>query len=168
MSKTIPLSRNQVAIVDDEDFKLVRGHNWHAVKTRRTWYARTKTRVNGKQMSVLMHRLIANASNGQQIDHADNNGLNNQRHNLRPATHKQNMYNRPPYASNTSGFKGVCRHKDKWVAMIGYNGQRLHLGRFSSPTDAAKAYDAKAKELFGEFAYLNFPELREDAEVATA
>lgn len=46
---------------------------------------------------------------------------------------------------------------DKWRANIGYNNRLIHLGVFSSQVQAAKHYDDKAGELFGEFAYLNFP-----------
>lgn len=60
--------------------------------------------------------------------------------------------------NNTSGYKGVSYNKrDKYQAKIKFNKQ-IHIGYFEDPIRAAKAYDAKALELFGEFAQLNFPE----------
>lgn len=62
-------------------------------------------------------------------------------------------------SDNTSGFKGVSLDKgrSKWAAEITHNRRHIHLGRFTSPEDAARAYDRKARELHGEFACLNFP-----------
>ena len=59
----------------------------------------------------------------------------------------------------SSKYKGVTWHKmgKKWVAAIQLNRKQYHLGHFSNEIDAARAYDEKAKELHGEFAYLNFP-----------
>jgi hypothetical protein len=60
--------------------------------------------------------------------------------------------------SNATGYRGVnwitC-HK-KWKARIGWNGRRIHIGYFDDPEAAARAYDAKAEELFGPFARKNF------------
>lgn len=38
---------------------------------------------------------------------------------------------------------------------IGINGDTIHLGCYPTKTEAAKAYNDKATELFGEFARLN-------------
>lgn len=62
--------------------------------------------------------------------------------------------------NKTSKFQGVGFYKktNKWRARIGYKGKQILLGYHSTPEEAARAYDAKAKELRGEFARLNFPE----------
>ena len=61
----------------------------------------------------------------------------------------------------TSKYLGVsikknCRWK-KWKGSINYHGKHYHLGYFYSEEEAARAYDEKAIELFGENARLNFP-----------
>lgn len=58
---------------------------------------------------------------------------------------------------NTSGFRGVCFKRGVWVARVNFNKKEISLGKFSDPAEAAKAYDAKALELFGDLARLNFP-----------
>jgi len=44
------------------------------------------------------------------------------------------------------------------------DGKTIFLGYFDSELDAAKVYDDKARELFGDFAQLNFPEKAEKAD----
>lgn len=66
-------------------------------------------------------------------------------------------------SSNTSGYLGVSWSKDKqkWHAYIkGLDGKRINIGRFSDKDEAAKAYNKKAFEIYGEFALIN--EIRED------
>lgn len=57
----------------------------------------------------------------------------------------------------SSKYKGVHWRKDinKWVARISHRNKRIHLGCFDDEREAAKAYNEKALELWGEFARLN-------------
>ncbi len=65
----------------------------------------------------------------------------------------------------TSPYKGVSLDKrsNRWVSSIGHNYKRIYLENFDLPEDAARAYDVKAKELHGEFAYQNFSRLDTDS-----
>jgi hypothetical protein len=107
-----------------------------------------------------MHRLIMGEPPAAMIDHRDGDGLNNSRANLRICTPSQNQQNRKHQALNTSGYRGVTYHKRlaRWQAQLGHDGRKHYLGVFHNPIDAARAYDLKAVEHFGEFANLNFPE----------
>jgi hypothetical protein len=48
------------------------------------------------------------------------------------------------------------------MARIGFNKKMYFLGYFLCKYEAAKVYNEKAKEFFGEFAYLNNIEVKED------
>ena len=124
------------------------------------WYAaRHSSRKNGKQTTIQMHRLLLGLKPGdsRESDHKDGNGLNNRRNNLRIATRAQNQHNQRPQ-KGTSRFKGVCWHRDaaKWQAQIQIERRKIHLGYFDSEIEATRAYDAAARNHFGEFARLNF------------
>jgi len=73
--------------------------NWHAHAARKStkkWYAQAKgERGRGTK---LMHRLIMELTDRKiEVDHRDNNGLNNRRENLRTCTHLENMRYRQPH-----------------------------------------------------------------------
>lgn len=89
---------------------------------------------------------------GTDVDHEDGDSLNNRFANLRVATRWENLSNRGKTRANTSGFKGVRPHRNKWVARIGHKGRYRHLGTFDTPEQAAEAYAAAAREIHGEFA----------------
>ncbi len=160
--KTVPLTQDKVALVDDEDFLRVSQYKWYAIKMSHLFYAHTNVRkADGKTTILSMHVLLL--PDAKRVDHQDGNGLNNQRHNLRSATHSQNMANRRKHKNGTSSlFKGVHWHKaaKKFTAQICVNHKRHHLGLFTSETDAAMAYDVAALHHFGAFARLNLPDLK--------
>ena len=155
--RKVELSFGKVAIVDAEDFERLKDYKWCAVMRKdEPWYAKTLN-LEGNLRS--MHRLVMNAPKGMLVDHIDHDGLNNRKSNLRICTCAQNVHNRRPCKGGTSRHKGVYwdkQHK-KYRAAIGHKSKRYNLGRFDNEDDAGRAYDKKAKELFGEFAYLNFP-----------
>ena len=160
--KTIELTQNQVALVDDEDFEWLNQWKWRAVWDSGThsFYAmRTAPRVEGKR-SLGMHRLILGLGPGEMGDHEDHDTLNNQRYNLRRCTNAQNQANGRKRRDNTSGSRGVHWRKavHKWVVQIKVSGRFIHLGYFDDITAAARAYDAAARQHFGEFACCNFQE----------
>lgn len=171
--KTVPLhgkiAAGRVARVDDGDYDLVMQYRWHVIERvrpgRRTHgpYAAAGIWDGERNRHILMHKLLTGYP---QTDHRNHDGLDNQRHNLRPATDPQNHANeRKPLAyggkPTSSRFKGVCwsKRERKWQARIRVgNGKRLDLGMFKSEIDAARAYDEAALTAHGEYAYLNFPQ----------
>lgn len=153
--KQIPLTQGMYALVNDADYDALKVFKWRAQAGRNTYYAVREER--GKTTG--MHRQILEAAPGIEVDHIDRNGLNNTRENLRLATRLQNSVNRKQGRNNTSGFRGVYWNKasGKWMSRIGIKGRTVSLGVYTDLIEAARAYDAKALELFGEFAVLNFP-----------
>lgn len=163
----IPVSRCGIeyeAIVDDEDYPLVAGFKWSAQLERNTGtvYAvcALRKRLDGKNKVLLlrMHRLIVNPG-AQEVDHVDGDGLNNRRANLRAATRSQNAMNtRKRHGRPLKGFsyQRTAKRSKPWQARLKLNGKFIFLGYFSTPEEAAKAYDAAAFKYFGDFACPNF------------
>lgn len=159
--REIPLPKGYVAIVDDEDYELVAGLSWNVRITPYTQYAQRSIKLdNGTWSSVQMHRTILNAPKGVLVDHADGNGLNNTKENLRLATWSDNMRNRRKASNNTSGYIGVSWHKPsgKWWANVAVAGRKISGGYHDDPMSAAIARDVVALREHGDFAFLNFPE----------
>ncbi len=161
--KRIPLTQGKVALIDDEDYAIVNLFKWFAHKRRYTFYATTTITIGSKRTTLLMHRLIMSLKSNEQGDHKDHNGLNNQKSNLRLCTHSQNQWNQQTRTNTTSKYKGIFWKKscNKWCAQIHFNDKVFHLGVFKNEKKAAKAYDEKALELFGEFACLNLKEVKQ-------
>lgn len=94
------------------------------------------------------------------VDHKNGNALDNRKENLRVATKQQNNANRGLLINNKSGYKGVSWRQlsKRWCAFISVNNKSKFLGSFKIKEEAARAYDKAAKEHYGEFAILNFPD----------
>jgi hypothetical protein len=152
-SKRIPLGNGLFATVDAADYPELSKHRWYANRHGRTIYAMCHS--GGRD--IYMHRMIMRPRRGSVVHHIDHNGLNNRRENLRICTRRQHLAGRGP-VGGASRFVGVYRRGDRWEARIACRGKVYYLGLFDDEVEAAKARDRKAYELYGEFAYLNFPE----------
>lgn len=160
-TRLIRLTKGKFAIVDEEDYEKVNQYHWGVTNSSgcETLYACRTVMCNGKKKKILMHRFIMNAKS-LDIDHRNGNGLHNYKSNLRECTENQNMWNSRPNKKSSSNYKGVTFHKrdKKYYCNIAFKNKHYHLGVFKDEIEAAKYYDAKAKELYGEFARLNFPD----------
>lgn len=138
---------------DPEDKSRIREHSWKLS-------GKNRDIINSTSAGGSIGRFILRYSGPLQVDHKDRNIYNNRKQNLRLATPSQQAANQKPRA----GLKGVSFEAGKFVARIKCNGKVYYLGRFVKDVEAARAYDVKAKQIFGEFASLNFPE-KEDNHV---
>ncbi len=139
MSKIIELTQGKHTIVDDEDYEELSKHKWCVISRKTSnsirWYALTNIPIKGKSRSVLMHRYLKPGANV--VDHKDNDGLNNQKLNLRACNYSGNNRNQSLRKRKNSiyRFKGVKKFFNRWVAYI--------------------THEYKSIELFGEFAKTN-------------
>lgn len=156
--KEIELTNGKIALVDDEDFKEISRITWYY---RREGYAvgNLPSPEKGVYPKVLMHRYIMDAKKGEQVDHINGNKLDNRRENLRIANASTNKANCGLRSNNKSGYKGVYKASGKrnkqWTASIKVNYEKISLGYFFTPEEAALAYNEAAVKHFGEFAKLN-------------
>ncbi|MBN2137484.1 MAG: HNH endonuclease [Sedimentisphaerales bacterium] len=162
--RRIRISSPKYTIVDPEDYEALACYEWLGYKSGQQFYAarQERVRVNGRRkVSIIpLHRQIMPVGKGLIVDHVNRDGLDNRKSNLRAGTQAQNICNSKRTARSSSMYKGVSWHKasKKWRALVAFGGKTKFLGYFADEVEAAKAYDAGARELHGEFAYLNFPE----------
>ena len=150
----IPLTHGKVTIVDNQDWPLMAGYRWYALRGKTAGSERWYAAACHEGRTVYMHRVITHAGPGEKVDHKNWDGLDNRRTNLRLCTNAQNMANQRTYRGR-AGMRGVYPRKERWRARIwvGYRG--ISLGTFDSPEEAARARDEAAQRFHGEFAVMN-------------
>lgn len=164
MTKQIPLwpeGCGLVAVVDAEDYDRLGQQRWErqlAGRRNDRWVAVARMKVDGKVITVSMHRFLLGVEGRRRhVSHLDGNLLNNQRDNVSVCSKAQIETKKGLTKSNTSGFKGVywVVKRRYYCAQIKSRGKLRRLGSFSSAIQAARAYDKAAVKRFGEFAMTN-------------
>ena len=156
--KKIPLTKNEFALVDDEDYDFLMRWKWSYARGYAIRANNFKKPCGKRSTNIIhMHRVVNNTPDGFETDHINDDKLDNRKDNLRSCTKSENNMNRKSYERSSSKYKGVflVKSNKKWRASIGINGKRKTLGTFELEIDAAKAYNKSALIYFGEFARLN-------------
>ena len=148
-ARWITLTKGRFALVDEEDYTKLVKHVWCLSDGG---YAESRI---GHGNTTKMHRLLLETAD--EIDHINCDRLDNRKQNLRVASGVQNRGNVILLCTNTSGYKGVSAKGRIWRAYITKNHKYVGLGSYETKEEAALAYDKAAREYFGEFARLNFP-----------
>jgi len=156
------LIANGEVTVDSEDIPLVLAYDWR-ITFRSTGLvagvSRNYSRA-GQSATQFLHRQILHPKSNVVVDHINGDPTDNRRANLRTCTHKQNLWNSAPRRAAALPYKGVRPAHAKsssYEANICADGRTFYLGSHKELAQAARLYDAGARQLFGEFAWLNFP-----------
>lgn len=153
----IPLQNGKIALCDADRFEEVKNMTWQEKGTIGNKYV---SGFNGEK-SITLHKFLYPKI--KLIDHINGNSLDNRACNLREATISQNGMNSKMQKNNKSGYKGVnwSGHNKCWEVRITINKKQCWLKNFDNIVEAAKFYDEKAREIYKEFARLNFPKENE-------
>lgn len=155
------------AIIEAEDLPKVRGKNWN-------WSRRSDSDEIEIVLATMTERQtplkriimgVENAGGEHRISHINGDPLDCRRANLVDKTSAEvargvSKMRERAGEPLSSKYKGVCwcEQRGRWLAQIRKDDVHRHLGRFEDEVEAAEAYDKAARELFGEFAHLNFPD----------
>ena len=166
--REIKLNNNKYAIVDNEDYPFLNRLKWKAIKKNRDWYVTLKKTIIGKgkvEVSLYMHEFLVDLETHDCVTFKNKNTLDLRKQNLFGVTKgvSQTRRRKNRTVNNgkkpTSKYKGVCRRirngRLNWEVRVAKNGKTYYCGFFKDQKVAAKAYNRKAKELYGEFAYQN-------------
>ncbi len=156
--RKIYLPQGMFAMVDICDYDYLNKFKWQLSKDVNNCYATRRERIDGKLKNIRMHRDLLKVSDRKLlVDHADKNGLNNTRSNLRICNNSQNSSNRRAKKRLSTKYIGIDWNKNagKWRARVILNGEFISAGYYKLETEAALAYNYMAFALKKEFASLN-------------
>lgn len=159
-SKKITLKSGYEIIVDADDYDRVMQHSWHIIQKKGSRKLNVVTNLKTKSgtKKVTLGKFIMKPPKGKMV-YPRRSNLDFRKANLVICTmaERQQMLPKRKTADSSSQYKGVCYDADrgKWRAHITIDGVTGNIGFFDSEEKAARAYNKRAKLLFGSLAYQN-------------
>jgi len=148
--KRIPLTQGHEALVDDCDYEYLMQWKWGLLQGRSTkQYANRGERKDGEYRKILMHREVMRHCDleGMEVDHINQDSLDNRRSNLRVVTKSKNQHNSKVRKDSTTGIRGVSKKGSRFIARIQIEKDRKYLGTFDTVEQAEEAVNG-AKRIF--------------------
>lgn len=148
--KRIPLTNGYQAVVDDDWYPFLNTHWWAAKKVGKHLYAARKKRIDGKAITIYMHKIITGVPNNFRVLHLDGDPLNFQFDNL---VVLNGTIIDAKAGVGESRYRGVV-----WNTVHGLWAARLadiDVGYFQTEHEAAMCYNKKIRQIAGPGAELN-------------
>lgn len=135
--------------VDPDLFTWLAQWRWNTIAGR--YAVRYETLVPGREglrRMIYLHRYVAGATEGEQVDHINRDPLDNRLVNLRLVSDSENKQN-VPARGGSSVYRGVSwdASRQKWQAKTRYQNKTYHAGRFDTEWEAALAAKALRAKL---------------------
>ena len=156
------------AIIDAESLPQVEGRNWQWQERSDGIGTGAVVQTDRDHFGTPLARVLAQVTEAgfdTRVSHRNGDPLDCRLANILVRTMQQQLFgNRKLGTVNgrkyTSRFKGVSwdKRRERWLANITLDGKMRRLGSFRDEIAAAQTYDEAARELFGEFARVNFPD----------
>ena len=106
-----------------------------------------------KYTSLMLSRLIMDASHGMVVDHINHDTMDNRKNNLRvvePAFNSQNRNG--ANKNNISGHRNIALINGKWTVHLYIGGKNKVFGRFKDISEAIQVAEEMRSKYYGEFA----------------
>ena len=163
---------NDVVILDDHVYEYLttdpylvkvdfinnlRRHSSGCAVFQKTW---PKAGGGYKTETIYLHKLIAEKFLDSQrskerklVGARNGNKLDCKLENL--VWRSRSVASRQRKTSSKCGYTGVYKENNRYRAVISINRKSVHIGMFSTAEDAAKAYNKKSRELYGDDGKIN-------------
>jgi hypothetical protein len=143
--KENPLNTKPDFIFDTQFYNKIKNYNWYRNKST--------IQANMNNTTISLQKFIMNIITDTEAKECTQKIKNfDYRITNLFFTSRNTISNRKRSKNN---YRGVRQRGNKYQASVSHNKKNICLGSYNTPEEAAEAYNKKAKELFGKFAYQN-------------